>query len=102
ARGAGGTGGPGRRAPHIGPLPRPGAPAEPLLHAIEERGVYVSAGSACHSGAHKKSHVLEAIGVPDGAGTIRVSLSRLTTSEEIEAAEHAIVGAVRDLAQLLP
>jgi cysteine desulfurase len=79
-------------------------PAEPLLHAIEERGVYVSAGSACHAkgAAKKQSHVLAAIGVPDTAGTIRVSLSRLTTSDDVDAAEHAIIGAMRDLAQLLP
>ena len=46
--------------------------------------------------------MLQAIGVPDEAGTIRVSLSRLTTSEEVDAAEHAIIGALRDLVQLLP
>jgi cysteine desulfurase len=104
ATGAKLNGGSAPRAPHIASLSLPGVPAEPLLHAIEERGVYVSAGSACHSnGPHnKKSHVLQAIGVPDGAGTIRVSLSRLTTSEEVDAAEHAIIGALRDLVQLLP
>ncbi len=103
ATGAHLNGGAAPRAPHIASLSLPGVPAEPLLHAIEERGVFVSAGSACHSNdQHKKSHVLRAIGVPEGAGTIRVSLSRLTTSEEIDAAEHAIIGAVRDLAQLLP
>jgi cysteine desulfurase len=104
ATGARLNGGAAPRAPHIASLSLPGVPAEPLLHAIEERGVYVSAGSACHAkgAAKKQSHVLAAIGVPDTAGTIRVSLSRLTTSDDVDAAEHAIIGAMRDLAQLLP
>jgi len=79
------------RAPHIASLSFPGVPAEPLLHALEERGLYVSAGSACHSRGHGQSKVLKAIGVPERAGTVRLSLSRDTTAEEIDAAAAILV-----------
>jgi cysteine desulfurase len=49
--------------------------------------VAASAGSACHSGTHSLSPVLEAMGVPPrvGLGAVRFSLGRTTTAEEIEA-----------------
>ncbi|MBC8132488.1 MAG: cysteine desulfurase [Deltaproteobacteria bacterium] len=87
-----------RRAPHISSLSFPGVPAEPLLHALAERGVMVSAGSACASKVRGPSHVLKAIGVvDDDTAVLRFSLSRETTADEIETAVRALVAAVAAL-----
>jgi cysteine desulfurase len=86
------------RVPHIASLAFPGVPAEPLLHALEAKGVYVSAGAACASRGHGPSHVLKAIGLRDDVGTLRVSLAATTTAEEIDAATRILVDEVRKLA----
>jgi cysteine desulfurase len=59
--------------------------SETVLHRLDKYGIYASAGSACSSGSSEPSHVLQAIGVPDIAihGSIRFSLDRFTTEEEI-------------------
>ncbi|RMH41054.1 MAG: cysteine desulfurase [Deltaproteobacteria bacterium] len=85
------------RAPHIASLAIDGAPAEPLLHALEARGVLVSAGSACASRHKGPSHVLRAIRVPDRAGTLRVSFGRDTTFEQVTRAAEVLVDVLRDL-----
>jgi cysteine desulfurase len=84
-------------APHILSIGLPGVPAEPLLHALEAEDVYVSAGSACHAKDNKPSPTLRAIGVPSSIGVIRLSLSRLTTDEEIERAARAVIACVQKL-----
>jgi cysteine desulfurase len=85
------------RVPHIASLAFPGIPAEPLLHALEARGVYVSAGAACKSRGHGPSHVLKAIHLGDDVGTVRVSLSGHTRADEVEAAAEALLAAVAEL-----
>ena len=85
-------------APHILSVGFGGVPAEPLLHALELYGVYVSAGSACHAKDKKPSATLRAIGVPDDVGVIRLSLSRFTTDAEVARAGEAVVTCVRKLA----
>lgn len=87
-------------APHIANFSFPGIRGEVLLHALEERGVYVSTGSACTSRKPEPSHVLKALGLPKEAleSSIRVSLSWMTTEEEIDravAAFHETVSALR-------
>ena len=76
-----------------------GAAAEPLLMALSERGVCVSGGAACASGAVEVSPVLAAMGVDDatGAGAIRISLSRLTGHKDALAGAAAIAEVVRML-----
>ena len=66
----------------------PGAPAEPLLHALEERGVFVSTGSACFSRKRERSPVLVAMGLAEEriASALRLSLSRETTADEVQGA----------------
>ena len=91
------NGDPAATAPHILSVGFAGVPAEPLLHALEAEGVYVSAGSACHAKDKKPSATLRAIGVPDDTGVIRLSLSRFTTAAEIERAAAAVVASVRTL-----
>lgn len=63
-----------------------GVRGEVLLHALEEKGIYVSTGSACSSKDTKDSHVLKAIGLkPEEAkGTIRFSFSPDNTIEEVD------------------
>jgi cysteine desulfurase len=51
---------------------------------LDLKGVAVSGGSACTSGATKGSHVLEGIGADMSRPNVRFSFSRFTTKEEIE------------------
>jgi cysteine desulfurase len=90
-------GDPAHAAPHVLSVGFPHVPAEPLLHALEGEGVYVSAGSACHARERKPSPTLRALGVPAHMGTIRLSLSRLTSDDEIARAAQAVVACVRAL-----
>lgn len=85
----------GARGPHVLSLAFDACPAEPLLHVLESRGVLVSAGSACAEKSRKPSPVLQAIGVPESYGTVRLSFGRDTTKENIEAASTILVGAVQ-------
>lgn len=55
-----------------------------LLFTLDLKGVAVSGGSACTSGATKGSHVLEGIGADMSRPNVRFSFSRYTTIEEIE------------------
>ena len=86
------------RAPHIASLAFPGLPAEPLLHALEARGVLASAGSACASKTAGPSPTLKAIGLDDRTGVLRFSLSRETTPADVDGAAAALADAVRELA----
>lgn len=76
----------GEGAPHIVSAAFTGVRSEVILHTLEERGIYVSAGSACAT--HKRSHspTLTAIGAPQQYldSTIRFSLSETTTAAEID------------------
>ena len=69
-------------APHVLSLSLPGCRSEVLLNALDARGIRVSKSSACKRG--KRSHVLEAMGLPDRVidAAIRVSFSRYNTMEE--------------------
>jgi cysteine desulfurase len=79
-------------APHIISVTVPGVRAEVLLHALEDRGVYLSAGSACASNRPHVSETLKAIGLSsDGTGsTLRVSLSVMNTEEDVREAAAAM------------
>lgn len=73
-------------APHIISVSFAGVRSEVLLHALEERNVYVSAGSACSSNHPSLSGTLIAVGVKKELldSTIRFSFSVNTTKEEID------------------
>ena len=83
-------------APHIVNVSFEGIRSEVLLHALEDKGVYVSSGSACASNHPGLSHVLLAAGIPKQRieGTLRFSLDTETTREEIDAALAAVAEAV--------
>jgi len=75
---------------------------EAILLLLDQFGVCASSGSACTSGSLEPSHVMRAMGVPFTAahGSIRFSLSRYTTPDEIDAVlEHLppIIGRLREL-----
>jgi cysteine desulfurase len=78
--------------------------AEALLIALDLKGLSVSGGSACQSGASEPSHVLTAMGLSAARAraTIRFSLSKLTTEAEIDEALKIIPTAVAHLRELSP
>ncbi len=84
-------------APHIVSVSFEGVRSEVLLHALEERGVYVSSGSACSSNHPGISSSLQAIGLPNKLldSTLRFSFSVYTQMQEVDYA-------VAQLAELLP
>jgi len=77
---------------------------EPLLIALDLKGVAVATGAACSSGAIEPSHVLMALGMGDqrARGSIRWSLSKLTTAEDIDHALSVLPEAVARLREISP
>ncbi|SFC19167.1 cysteine desulfurase family protein [Butyrivibrio sp. YAB3001] len=73
-------------APHIVSLSIKGLAAETVLNMLSSKGIYVSAGSACTSNNPHVSDTLKAIGLDKSLleSTIRISMSFLTTREEID------------------
>lgn len=87
-------------APHVVSISFRGVRSEVLLHALEDKGICVSAGSACSSNHPRESETLKAIGVERTLleSTLRFSLSVFTTQEEIAytiRALHEIVPVLR-------
>ena len=87
----------GGGAPHILSISLPGYRSEVLMNFLEAREIYTSKSSACKKGG--RSHVLEAIGLPSNVidGALRISFSRYTTREDID----ALCDALRDAKQTL-
>lgn len=75
----------GEGAPHIVSASFTGIRSEVLLHALEDKGIYVSAGSACSVHHKRASGTLDAVGMKQAQreSTIRFSLCPETTEEEI-------------------
>ena len=73
-------------APHVVSVSFDGVRSEVLLHALEDKGVYVSSGSACSSNHPAVSGTLKGIGVEKEYldATLRFSFSIFTTEEEID------------------
>jgi cysteine desulfurase len=80
------TGHPTNRLSNIASFLFAGVEGESILMALNELGVAVSTGSACSSASLKPSHVLVACGLSQDEihGSIRVSLSKFTSKEEID------------------
>ena len=87
----------GGGAPHILSISLPGYRSEVLMNFLEAREIYTSKSSACKKGG--RSHVLEAIGLPSNVidGALRISFSRYTTREDVD----ALCDALRDAKQTL-
>ncbi|MBR6403289.1 MAG: cysteine desulfurase [Eubacterium sp.] len=84
-------------APHIASISFLGVRAEVMLHALEDKGIYVSSGSACSSNKTKESAVLSAIGLDKKKieSTLRFSFGEQNTFEEVDYA-------VKTIKELLP
>jgi len=91
--------GQGGAAPHIACFSFPGAPGEVVVHCLEEEGIYVSTGAACSSRKRRRSHVLEAMGLPDADvdSAIRVSLGPETSDADIDRLAEVLGRVVRDI-----
>lgn len=79
-------------APNIISLTIPGVNSETLLLLLDQRGIYISAGSACSAGSPDPSHVLKGIGLSDedAACTVRISMGVDTTVWEMREAANNI------------
>lgn len=79
--------------PGLVSLSFPGADGEAVLHRLDLRGICVSTGSACNSKSTDVSHVLQAIRLEDSyaKGTIRISLGKANTEDDVEAIFKALV-----------
>ena len=79
-------------APHVVSISFRGVRSEVLLHALEDKGICVSAGSACAAKHPRPSETLKAIGVERSLleSTLRFSLSLFTTEEEIVYTLHTL------------
>jgi cysteine desulfurase len=89
------------RAPHIATILLPGFPAEPILHALEARGVFASEGAACSSHAREQSRVQLALGIAATTGVLRFSLSRLTTADDVEQAGRALALSIAEVGRVV-
>jgi cysteine desulfurase len=78
--------------------------AEALVIALDLKGLAVSGGSACQSGATEPSHVLTAMGLSEARAraSVRFSLSRLTTKAEVDDVVKLVPAAVGRLRELSP
>ncbi|HVR86753.1 MAG TPA: cysteine desulfurase family protein [Planctomycetota bacterium] len=91
-----------RRSSHILNIAFEGVDGEAAILSLDAAGVCVSSGSACASLSRQTSHVLRAMGVPADVarGSLRFSLSSLTTNEDIDAALQivpAVIGRLRKI-----
>lgn len=75
-----------KRAPHIASFVFPGAEGEAIILMLDRAGIASSSGSACTSGNLEPSHVLLAMGISkeDAHTSLRLSLSKETTEDEID------------------
>jgi cysteine desulfurase len=87
------------RLPHTSNISFPGLNRQAIVLALDMAGVACSTGSACASGSSEPSPVLIAMGLAEPVieGSIRISLSRLTTAADIEQASQHILRVYKTL-----
>lgn len=93
-----------RRLPNISNLNFDYVEGEGLQISLDLKGVAVSTGSACSSGSQEPSHVLVAIGLSQdtGRGSLRFSLGKYNTTEDIDYVIETLPGLVEKLRKLSP
>jgi cysteine desulfurase len=98
------TGDPKQRLPDIASFVFKGVEGEAILLRLDTEGIAASSGSACTSGELSPSHVLLAMGIkPEEAhGSIRFSLGRETTEEELDYVLEKLPQIVKDLRAITP
>lgn len=89
--------------PHIISLTLPGCESEAMLLLLNQKQVYVSAGSACTAGSLEPSHVLTALGLSeqDASCTIRISMGANNSAFEMPIAAEAIAECVKQLKAMM-
>jgi cysteine desulfurase len=92
------------RVPNTTNIRFDGIDSDALLIALDLRGFAVSSGAACSSGAPEPSHVLLAMGLSrlEARSSIRFSLGRSNTIEQVDALVEALVESVAHLRRLAP
>ncbi|MBZ5523555.1 MAG: cysteine desulfurase [Acidobacteriia bacterium] len=102
AAGINGLGAP--RTPNTTSIYFDGIEGEALVIALDLKGLAVSSGAACSSGAIEPSHVLLAMGLPKARArcSLRISLGKQTTEEDIDFALTVIPEAVARLREISP
>jgi cysteine desulfurase len=92
------------RTPNTTNMTFPFVEGEAMVIALDLKGIACSTGAACSSGAVEPSHVLTAIGLAaeDARATLRLSLGRQTTREEIDFALETIPAVIERLRQISP
>lgn len=98
------TGDPDNRLPNTLNIAFEYIEGEAILLLLNKAGIAASSGSACTSGSLEPSHVMRAMGIPYTAahGTVRFSLSRYTTEDEIDRVILAVPPIVAQLRKLSP
>jgi cysteine desulfurase len=96
------NGHPDLRLPNNLNLSMDGVEGESLLMRLDLEGVAVSSGSACSSGSDEPSHVLLSIGLSkeQARGSVRITMGRFTTEEEVDRTADVLIQTVRDLRNL--
>lgn len=94
-----GTSDPAKRLPNTSSISFENANGEAILARLNDLGVCVSTGSACNSEDHSASPVLEAMNIPYSLamGSIRFSLGRYNTEEEVDFVLETLHGIVEEL-----
>jgi cysteine desulfurase len=98
------NGDPEQRLPNTTSIAFEYVEGESILLMLNEHGICASSGSACTSGSLEPSHVLRAMGVPFTAahGSIRFSLSRYTTEQEVDLVLEKLPPIIARLRELSP
>lgn len=98
------NGSPTHRTPNTTNLTFAFVEGESLVIALDLKGLACSTGAACSSGAVEPSHVLTAIGLPpeDARASLRFSLGRENTAEDVDFALALVPGVVEHLRELSP
>ena len=78
--------------------------ADNILYELDKKDIYISTGSACTTGSIESSHVLKAIGLSDimSHSTIRISIGKYNTKEEIDYTIKYLTQIVNNLRKLSP
>lgn len=98
------NGDPDHRLPNTTSIAFKYVEGEAILLLLDEHGICASSGSACTSGSLEPSHVLRAMGVPFtfAHGSIRFSLSRYTTEEQVETVLRVMPSVITRLRDISP
>ena len=87
------------RMPHVLSASIGGIRGDELVRELDREGIAVSAGAACHAGISHVSYVLSAMGIPEeySIGTVRFSVGRMNTCEEIDRVAETVIRLVGKL-----